>query len=75
MTKKLYDYEIQGTGANGQTWVAAGVVECEWPDVFQQIMMLTFETLTKGKAQYGHPGVGCSGPYDVTGMKVEQQPM
>jgi len=73
MSQKVYAFEMQGTASNGQTWVSAGVVECTWPNVFNEIMKTVFDDLTHGKAQYGHPGVGCVGPYDVTAMRVEQQ--
>lgn len=70
--KKKYQFIIEGTGANGQTWTATGNIECEFNEVFDLAMRDAFMQLTSGKAVYGKPGVGCNGPYDVTSVVIKQ---
>jgi hypothetical protein len=69
-----YNYEIFGFGAGEQPWKTNGTIATmpgSLPDVFAQAMRETFQKLTQGKAEYGHPGVGCSGPYRITRLVIE----
>ena len=71
-----YKYEIHGSAAHGQTWGVTGVVETQEQGDFMLTPNLAmrdaFGQLTQGKAVYGHPGVGCVGPYRVTRMVIEK---
>lgn len=67
---KRYTYQVKGTTAEGQTWTTEGAVECEWHAVFDRAMRETFQKLTQGEAVFGHPGLGCRGPYDITEMRI-----
>jgi hypothetical protein len=69
---KAYRYTVEGSGAAGQTFKTEGVVEAEFHDLFNTVMIDTFNQLTKGRAIYGKPGVGCQGPYDMHRVVVEQ---
>ena len=74
-TIKSYTFQIEGTAAAGQTWKSSGVVIDEQNDliaVFDSAMRLSFQQLTSGKAVFGKPGVGCSGPYDIRRIVIEQ---
>lgn len=70
-----YTYEINGTGANEQTWKTTGTVEVEslgeFPNVPTLALKDSFLKLTHGNAIFGHPGVGCKGPYTVTRFLIE----
>jgi hypothetical protein len=69
-----YRYTINGTAAGGQTWETTGEIEAlpgNLPDVLQLAMAESFMKLTRGEAVFGHPGVGCSGPYAVARFLVE----
>lgn len=70
-----YKYELNGTAAQEQTWTVVGEIEIagmgDFPSVPQVAMMRAFEQLTRGKATYGNPGVGCVGPYRVSKLTVE----
>jgi hypothetical protein len=72
-----YRYEVNGTAANGQTWSASGIIETksagEFISAISMALAEAFQQLTEGKAVYGNPGVGCSGPYTCTKMLIEQQ--
>lgn len=70
MTINTYKFEIEGTGANDQTWITMGTVACEFHDVFDSAMEETFQQLTDGKAVYGKPGVGCRGPYKIDRVAI-----
>lgn len=71
-----YHYVIHGSAAQGQSWSATGTVETEKAGEFMSTPSLAmkdaFYQLTRGKAIYGKPGVGCSGPYRVTRMTIEE---
>jgi hypothetical protein len=73
-----YRYEIDGTGANDQTWACTGHVTIDRPAEFAGVpdiaMRSAFMELTEGKAVYGEPGKGCVGPYEVTRMLIERMP-
>lgn len=73
---RTFHFEINGTAAKGQTWKAAGYIvdpSNDLTSVFNEAMRTSFEQLTEGKAVYGRPGVGCSGPYDVKKIVIEQR--
>lgn len=67
----VYRFIIRGRAANKQTWRVAGVVECGWSQVFPNVMQTSFHQLTNGNAQYGYPGLGCEGPYEITELNLE----
>lgn len=72
---KVYRYEIQGTAADDQTWQTSGTITDEHNDVlavFDTAMRLSFQQLTSGKAVFGKPGVGCSGPYAIRRIVIER---
>lgn len=69
---KTWNYEISGTGGDGQTWATEGTITCEYAEVFNVAARSSFEKLTAGKAVFGKPGVGCRGPYDVHLVLIEQ---
>lgn len=76
MTERTYKFEINGTAAQGQTWNHSGSIEDVWHDlsaVVEAAMVETFQKLTRGEAVYGHPGVGCSGPYEITKLTLERE--
>lgn len=70
-------YTVNGTAADGQTYEVAGTLSCQPGDfVFatKRAMQMAFMELTQGKAVFGKPGLGCSGPYTVTRLLVEEIP-
>ncbi len=69
---KTYNYSIEGTGGDGQTWTTTGTVTCGVDDMFMSVMRDSFDKLTSGRAIYGRPGVGCQGPYDMHKIVIEQ---
>jgi hypothetical protein len=69
---KTYHYTIKGSGAGGQTWTTKGVVEADFVYAFDLAMRDSFQQLTQGQAVYGKPGRGCSGPYDIHSITIEQ---
>jgi hypothetical protein len=73
-----YSYCVQGTAGNGQTWCVDGKVQVQgdgyFPSVLERAQAEAFEALTHGKAIYGYPGLGCSGPYKIVGMIVSREP-
>jgi hypothetical protein len=74
-TIKSYTFQMEGTGAAGQTWKTSGVIIDEHNDVlavFESAMQSSFNQLTSGKAVFGKPGVGCKGPYDIRRIVIEQ---
>jgi hypothetical protein len=75
MPPKAYRFEMSGTGSNDQTWQTSGVIIDTHNDVmsvFDSAMRASFQQLTSGKAVFGKPGVGCSGPYDIRRIVIEQ---
>jgi hypothetical protein len=71
-----YTYEVSGVAAGGQTWTTTGTILSAKAGNFalvpDEVMRLSFEQLTNGKAVYGLPGVGCKGPYAFTRMLIER---
>ena len=74
---KTYAYEISGGAARGQSWTTRGEVGITTPGAFNAaigiVMRASFDQLTNGEAVYGHPGLGCDGPYTVTRMLIEEK--
>lgn len=71
--RRTYQYAVHGTAAHDQTWSMSGTVVCEWHEVFELVMRESFRGLTGGKAIYGKPGVGCTGPYDIREFHIEEK--
>jgi hypothetical protein len=72
---KTFRYTINGLAAHGQTWGTSGIVKIiNAADVFNIAMHESFTRLTEGKAVYGQPGAGCSGPYDISRVLIERVP-
>jgi hypothetical protein len=71
---KKYHYRLEGLAAQSQSWCVEGEVESEWCDVFETILSHAFHQLTRGKAIYGKPGIGCRGPYNMTKLTLDQLP-
>jgi hypothetical protein len=73
MPTRVYRFEFHGTAAGHSTWKTSGKVVDEnnnLMDVFDHAMRETFLQLTQGKAVFGQPGVGCSGPYEITSLTL-----
>jgi hypothetical protein len=80
--QQRFHYVVAGTAAGGQTWEVEGEIAGEYeldggpPDLrrmMEQVGRQSFVQLTQGKAVFGHPGVGCIGPYtymDIRLMRV-----
>ena len=71
-----YRYTIEGTSSHN-TWEHSGVIEALpglFPAVAMDAMRETFMALTKGKAVFGKPGVGCDGPYTATRLEIRLLP-
>lgn len=71
-----YRYTMKGTAADNQTWTTTGEVktvrEDDWPRALDQAQRDSFMQLTRGKAVFGLPGVGCRGPYQITKFEIER---
>lgn len=71
---KKYHYRLDGLASGGQSWCVEGNIESEWNDVFDTVLSHSFHELTKGRAIFGKPGLGCRGPYNMTRLTLEQLP-
>jgi hypothetical protein len=69
---KRYCFTMESRASGGQTWKTSGEFDCEFNDVFDAAMRESFRQLMAGRAVYGHPGLGCSGPYDIVKLSIEQ---
>jgi hypothetical protein len=72
---QTYKYEISGTAAHGQTWVASGMFAYHLDrisDAIDEAHRQAFEQLTEGNAVYGHPGESCDGPYMISKLVIEK---
>lgn len=72
---RKYKYEMTGTGANDATWKTTGEAETATADifsVFNHALRDSFNQLTQGKAEYGNPGKGCAGPYEILTFKLDK---
>lgn len=69
-----YRFQIEGTAADKQTWSVDGIVDVknqgQFMDAVNSSLRQAFETMTKGKAVYGKPGVGCNGPYTIKMLRI-----
>ena len=68
-----YSFVITGSATESQTWTTSGevtVTSYDFLDVPNEAMLQTFQQLTRGKAVYGKPGVGCRGPYTINSMTI-----
>jgi hypothetical protein len=63
-------YKVEGSAADGQTWTIEGNVSGELPDILTTAIHDSFGQLTGGKAVFGHPGLGCRGPYKVARFEL-----
>lgn len=63
-------FRISGTAADGQTWKTEGTVLGDFPACLNRAMHAAFEQLTGGKAVFGHPGLGCRGPYKISKFEL-----
>lgn len=71
--KKLWRFSVSGQGSEGNVFDATGVTPpCELHEAFDVIMKDAFHQLTQGKAVFGHPGVGCKGPYRIRRFYFEE---
>jgi hypothetical protein len=72
-----YTYAVEGRAANAQTWQTEGDLvtqrEGAFPEAVLEALKMSFNDLTQGKAVYGQPGVGCSGPYTITKLTVTRK--
>lgn len=72
---KIYNYEMRGTATNDQTWRTSGTLTDRVNDlsaVFDMMIRDSFAQLTNGRAVFGKPGVGCSGPYQINRIVIER---
>lgn len=75
MKIRTFNYTVEGTANGGQTWTTSGAVQItnEAIDTTMHLILRdSFDQLTRGKAIYGLPGVGCKGPYDIYKIVIEQ---
>ena len=72
---RKFNYAIEGTAANNQTWKVSGSTllsqDGDFPFILNECLGWAFQELTNGKAEYGKPGVGCNGPYQITRYLLE----
>ena len=76
LVMRYYLYTVDGIGSNDNTWKITGnlvIAPAQFPDIFDMIMEDVFNQLTRGKAVYGKPGVGCAGPYTVNRILLERE--
>lgn len=72
----IYTFTVSGTDSVGKGWQTQtkhpvdGVPDFE--KIFARGMAESFAMLTGGKAVFGEPGIGCTGPYDITKIVIEQ---
>jgi len=74
MPDRTYSYTVEGEAADGQTWKVTGIARAAQGDFLSlpdKAAKETFERLTKGRAEYGKPGVGCKGPYRFTMLLIK----
>jgi hypothetical protein len=77
MKRRIYYFNFTGTAAQGQTWEAMGTVwdnNNDLPAAFNEAMRQAFMDLTRGRAIYGKPGLGCNGPYEIDRIVMIKQP-
>jgi hypothetical protein len=70
---RTFFYTMGGRASGGQTWKVRGTVQLDagvFAEAFEMAMRDSFRQLTGGKAVFGKPGLGCSGPYEVTSFTL-----
>jgi hypothetical protein len=70
--RRPYTFTLKGSAAGGQSWTTTGSLTCEFHELMELVMQETFQQLTAGRAQFGNPGLGCRGPYDITEVSIKQ---
>jgi hypothetical protein len=79
MSEVIYNYQVTGTAAAGQTWDCRGKVKGRpgsFPDLLHIAMTMAFRQLCRGEAvAYGQPGSSCAGPFTITGFALELEPI
>lgn len=71
----VFVYTLRGTAARDQTWEVNGTVEAEDMRVASNSAFRdAFIQLTRGKAVFGKPGIGCQGPYRFRALHIEEWP-
>lgn len=72
-----FKFTIEGTAFDGQSWTTTGTVSVEGQGEFSYVLeeaqRNSFMQLTRGKAIYGKPGVGCRGPYQIKSFTVVEE--
>jgi len=72
-----YFYTIEGTAAGGQTWETDGTVDTigrgEFMKAVKEAMHRSFIKITNGDAVFGHPGLGCVGPYAIISLTITER--
>ena len=71
---RTYKWTVEGVDANNNQWKTNGEIECEWTDVFRHVNFASFHQLTEGKAVFGDPGKGCTGPYNILRLAISTAP-
>ena len=76
-TIRYFQWEIAGTARDGQTWKTKGLITTSSGNfddaLISYVREESFRQLTHGKAVYGRPGEGCSGPYKISKMLIEEK--
>ena len=72
IVEHTFQFNVSGTTAEGVSWACSGQVTCETVDVWTRVLELSFRDLTRGRAVFGRPGVGCKGPYEVQEVSVKR---
>lgn len=71
-----FRYFVQSTAAREQTFAVDGSVTVpaivDWNLLMRNVLRLSFEALTEGRAIYGKPGEGCQGPFTITKIVLER---
>jgi len=66
-----YRWIISGYDGEGYSWKTKGEIEAsDFQTALTNARRDSFLLLTQGKAEYGHPGLGCSGPYRITNLAL-----
>jgi hypothetical protein len=69
-----YRYSMSGTAAMGQTFAVQGRIGLkpgDFSEAFTQAMRDAFSRITRGRAVFGKPGIGCDGPYTIREFTIQ----
>lgn len=69
-----YRYKMTGTAADDQSWETSGAIDIapgDFPSLSEIALRESFMALTKGRAVFGKPGVGCRGPYRIKNLTLD----